>query len=99
MKLVLYYFPYTYSLNSKELPRITNLNAGFNVESVEYRNTCFTVWDIAGQETYRPLWHHYYSNAQGLIFVVDSNDCDRISEAKTELYKMVMYISVDVTTV
>ena len=30
----------------------------------------------------------YYQNTQGLIFVVDSNDKDRIQEANEELQKM-----------
>ena len=36
----------------------------------------------------RPLWRHYYQNTQGVIFVVDSNDRDRISEARDELHRM-----------
>ena len=36
----------------------------------------------------RPLWRHYFQNTQGLIFVVDSNDRDRIGEAKDELHRM-----------
>lgn len=36
----------------------------------------------------RPLWRHYFQNTQGLIFVVDSNDRDRVFEAKDELHKM-----------
>ena len=36
----------------------------------------------------RPLWRHYFQNTQGLIFVVDSNDRDRISEARDELHRM-----------
>ncbi|KAJ8467145.1 hypothetical protein OPV22_029697 [Ensete ventricosum] len=47
---------------------------GFNVETVEYKNISFTVWDVGGQDKIRPLWRHYFQNAQGLIFVVDSND-------------------------
>merc|ERR1711872_788349 len=62
---------------------------GFNVETVEYKNICFTVWDVGGQDKIRPLWRHYFQNTQGLIFVVDSNDRERISEAKDELHKMV----------
>ena len=50
---------------------------GFNVETVEYKNIQFTVWDVGGQDKIRPLWRHYFSNTQGLIFVVDSNDRDR----------------------
>merc|ERR1711971_275324 len=61
---------------------------GFNVETVEYKNINFTVWDIGGQDKIRPLWRHYYSGAQGLIFVVDSNDRDRVEEAREELTKV-----------
>lgn len=124
-------------------------NAGFNVETVEYKNISFTVWDVGGQDKasavsavpalksssapcmrvhaawahnqpaaalgtpvrvkcctqrcwavgdmsappppalqIRPLWRHYFQNTQGLIFVVDSNDRDRIGEARDELHRM-----------
>lgn len=61
---------------------------GFNVETVEYKNICFTVWDVGGQDKIRPLWRHYFQNTQGLIFVVDSNDRERIMEAEKELQNM-----------
>ena len=61
---------------------------GFNVETVEYKNICFKVWDIGGQDKIRPLWRHYFENTQGLIFVVDSNDRERIQEGAEELQKM-----------
>ena len=38
---------------------------GFNVETVEYKNISFTVWDVGGQDKIRPLWRHYYQNTQG----------------------------------
>ena len=93
-----------------------NLNSfsGFNVETVEYKNICFTVWDVGGQDKIRPLWRHYFQvfyildwgflsyylllkfqNTQGLIFVVDSNDRERISEAREELQKMVSTNDID----
>jgi len=46
------------------------------------------VWDVGGQDKIRPLWRHYYQNTQGLIFVVDSNDRDRIDAARDELHRM-----------
>ncbi|EER18030.1 ADP ribosylation factor 1, putative [Perkinsus marinus ATCC 50983] len=61
---------------------------GFNVETVEYKNISFTVWDVGGQDKIRPLWRHYYQNTQGVIFVVDSNDRDRIEDARQELSRM-----------
>ncbi|XP_020393006.1 ADP-ribosylation factor 4 [Rhincodon typus] len=63
---------------------------GFNVETVEYKNVSFTVWDVGGQDKIRPLWRHYFQNTQGLIFVVDSNDRERIQEASEELNKMIL---------
>ncbi|KAG7277600.1 hypothetical protein CRUP_013918 [Coryphaenoides rupestris] len=61
---------------------------GFNVETVEYKNISFTVWDVGGQDKIRPLWRHYFQNTQGLIFVVDSNDRERVNEAREELGRM-----------
>ncbi|XP_041673179.1 ADP-ribosylation factor 2a [Cheilinus undulatus] len=61
---------------------------GFNVETVDYKNISFTVWDVGGQDKIRPLWRHYFQNTQGVIFVVDSNDRERIGEAKEELSRM-----------
>eukprot|EP00051_Salpingoeca_urceolata_P032393 m.15506 g.15506 ORF g.15506 m.15506 type:complete len:189 (-) comp5035_c1_seq1:503-1069(-) len=60
---------------------------GFNVETLQVsRNVAFTVWDIGGQDRIRPLWRHYFHGSCGLLFVVDSNDTQRIAEAKEELH-------------
>merc|ERR1712159_374717 len=63
---------------------------GFNVETVEYKNIRFTVWDIGGQDKIRKLWRHYYQGTEGLIFVIDSNDRDRIEDAREELMKLLL---------
>ncbi|CAB1323204.1 unnamed protein product, partial [Coregonus sp. 'balchen'] len=44
--------------------------------------------DVGGQDKIRPLWRHYFQNTQGLIFVVDSNDRERVAESAEELSKM-----------
>ncbi|KAG2146006.1 ADP-ribosylation factor family-domain-containing protein [Suillus bovinus] len=61
---------------------------GFNVETVTYKNVKFNVWDVGGQDKIRPLWRHYYTGTQGLVFVVDSQDRERIDEAKQELHRI-----------
>merc|ERR1712028_71868 len=61
---------------------------GFNVETVEYKNIAFTVWDVGGQDKIRPLWRHYCTNTEGIIFVVGSNGRDRVGEARDELSRM-----------
>ncbi|KAL7677084.1 hypothetical protein ACOME3_003331 [Neoechinorhynchus agilis] len=61
---------------------------GFNVDTVEYKNIKFTVWDVGGQDRIRPLWRHYYDGVQGIIYVVDSIDHARMDLAKKELDHM-----------
>ncbi|EOA31520.1 hypothetical protein CARUB_v10014710mg [Capsella rubella] len=62
---------------------------GFNVEKVQYKNVMFTVWDVGGQEKLRPLWRHYFNNTDGLIYVVDSLDRERIVKAKQEFQEII----------
>ena len=61
----------------------TTPTVGFNVETVEYENIDVTVrdvvsQDVVGQDQIRPPRRHYYQNVQGFIFVIDTNDRDRI---------------------
>lgn len=46
------------------------------------------MWDVGGQDKIRPLWRHYFQNTQGVIFVVDSGDRERLCIVKEELEKM-----------
>lgn len=101
------------------------LSVGFNVETVEYKNISFTVWDVGGQVsnrsiassesvtcvmssrikfvpcgdiTFRTLKVDLFAGVVrtdrwtllflGLIFVVDSNDRERVGEARDELQRM-----------
>ena len=41
---------------------------GFNVETVEYKNISFTVWDVGGQDKIRPLWRHCAPFTPSLAF-------------------------------
>ena len=66
---------------------------GFNVENLRYKNIEMNCWDIGGQEKIRRLWYHYYEGADAVIFVVDSNDPERLSEAKEELYAIMAHDS------
>lgn len=62
---------------------------GFNVETVEYKNISFTVWDVGGQDKIRPLWRHYFQNTQVSIIkhysikiiLCHNHDTDCITES------------------
>ncbi|XP_076450068.1 ADP-ribosylation factor 6-like [Babylonia areolata] len=61
----------------------------FNLENFKHRNVKFNVWDLGGQERVRPMWKQYFTGTQGLVFVVDSADHGRISEAERELSRII----------
>eukprot|EP00943_MAST-04B_sp_MAST-4B-sp1_P007420 g7420.t1 len=60
---------------------------GFNVESVNVLNEYnhVTAWDVGGRSGMRSLSRHYLRTMDGIIFVVDSNDVDRMEQAAYEL--------------
>ncbi|KAK6171412.1 ADP-ribosylation factor-like protein 4C [Patella vulgata] len=67
---------------------------GFNCEKIEgkvgkVKGVSFTIWDIGGKDNMRPLWKSYLRSADGIIFVIDSSDKERMEEAKIELNKFV----------
>jgi len=66
----------------------TTPTIGFNVETVKRKNLSFSVWDVGGQDQIRGLWRHYFLNTAAVIFVVDSNDVNRLAESKAELWKV-----------
>ena len=69
----------------KEKSAETQATVGFQVENFKYGKTRFTVFDMSGQGRYRNLWEHYYSDVQGIIFVVDSADTVRMCVVEDEL--------------
>ena len=64
---------------------------GFGAESFRTGNVEFACFDMAGQEKYRPLWERYYTEAEGIIFVVDAADRMRMCVARDELETMLAH--------
>ncbi|XP_065161701.1 ADP-ribosylation factor-like protein 4A isoform X2 [Atheta coriaria] len=67
---------------------------GFNCEKVKgmigkAKGINFLVWDVGGQEKLRPLWKSYTRCTDGIVFVLDSVDVERMEEAKMELIRTV----------
>jgi len=62
---------------------------GFSVETIKIKNLTLNVWDVGGQDKIRPLWRHYFTGTDALIFIVDSSDLSRMEEAKKEFLRIV----------
>ncbi|XP_022359703.1 ADP-ribosylation factor-like protein 14 [Enhydra lutris kenyoni] len=59
---------------------------GFNVEMIELEKSfSLTVWDVGGQEKMRTVWEYYSENTDGLMYVVDSTDKQRLEDSRREL--------------
>mmetsp|Transcript_59084 Transcript_59084/g.93547 ORF Transcript_59084/g.93547 Transcript_59084/m.93547 type:complete len:213 (-) Transcript_59084:99-737(-) len=61
---------------------------GFNVETLHWGKLRLILWDIGGQEQLRKIWTFYCHGTNGLIFVVDSSDRERLKVVKDEVEKM-----------
>ena len=63
--------------------------SGFGMETLEYKNLSFTVWGVGGHDKVRSLWRHFYQGTNGLIYVVNSNDRNKVVDAQEELNKLI----------
>lgn len=62
---------------------------GFNVKTVHFQGLIMNVWDVGGQDQLREFWRHHFTGTQGVIFVVDAADRDRLPNAAAEFEKVV----------
>ncbi|ELV11975.1 ADP-ribosylation factor-like protein 14 [Tupaia chinensis] len=70
-------------------PIITIPTIGFNVEMIELeRDLPLTVWDVGGQEKMRTVWGCYCENTDGLVYVVDSSDRQRLEDSQREFERI-----------
>lgn len=65
----------------------------YNCETIKVKEgsakgITFKIWDVGGQDNKRPLWNQYTRSSDGIIFVVDSEDKERLEEAKLELIRL-----------
>ncbi|QRV74748.1 ADP-ribosylation factor family [Ceratobasidium sp. AG-Ba] len=64
---------------------------GFNVETIRAPTSgkrgplALTCWDVGGCDKIRPLMRHYASGTDAVVWVLDSNDRERLPEAIDEL--------------
>eukprot|EP00347_Sterkiella_histriomuscorum_P002773 403366854 len=61
---------------------------GLNIEHLQYKRYSLTFWDVGGQIT--KLWKHYFDKIDGVIFVIDSTDREKLQKAKKELQSLMV---------
>uniref|UniRef100_A0A6P7FA60 ADP-ribosylation factor-like protein 13B n=1 Tax=Diabrotica virgifera virgifera TaxID=50390 RepID=A0A6P7FA60_DIAVI len=58
---------------------------GFSVVNLKYSDYSVKIFDLGGGPNIRGIWHQYFVDAHGLIFVIDSSDVSRFGEVKMVL--------------
>ena len=54
-------------------------------EELVLGNVRFKAYDLGGHPAMRKTWKNYYSNIDGIIYLIDAADDSRLDESKFEL--------------
>ncbi|KAK2101435.1 ADP-ribosylation factor-like protein 2 [Saguinus oedipus] len=60
---------------------------GFNIKTLEHRGFKLNIWDVGSQKSLRSYWQNYFESTDGLIWVVDSADHQRMQDCRRELQR------------
>ncbi|KAL0630077.1 ADP-ribosylation factor-like protein 2 [Plecturocebus cupreus] len=63
---------------------------GFNIKTLEHRGFKLNIWDVGGQKSLRSYWRNYFESTDGLIWVVDSADRQRMQDCQRELQSLLL---------
>ncbi|CAH0394243.1 unnamed protein product [Bemisia tabaci] len=70
-------------------PKQITTTVGLNIGKITVSGIQLNFWDLGGQEELQSLWDKYYAESHAIIYIVDSNDRDRIPESKETFDKMI----------
>ncbi|MBN1329752.1 MAG: GTP-binding protein [Candidatus Heimdallarchaeota archaeon] len=62
---------------------------GLNREKINLPKLHIDVFDLGGQSEFRPIWSDYNEQSDGMIFVVDISDRERIGESKVIFHDII----------
>jgi len=68
---------------------------GLNVRRIELANSKLRLWDLSGETGMRKIWPNYYKEADGIIFVVDAANQDRLQEARETFNSLIGGLAVE----
>ena len=73
--------------NSEDVNSISP-TVGFNIKTLFFKGFTLCIWDIGGQKSIRTYWRNFFEKTDGLIWVIDSSDVERLENCKNELHDM-----------
>lgn len=61
---------------------------GFSQTEITHQNKKIQLIDLGGAKTFRDAWRHYYDDAYGFVYVLDSSEEDRLGENRDVLKRL-----------
>ncbi len=75
------------------MPFIVDIPVG----KITLPSTILKFWDLGGQRGIRSIWHRYYDDCHAVVYVIDADDRERLSEGwevfgtSTRLFHFIVY--------
>lgn len=69
--------------------RNTIPTSGMNREKINLPKLQLDIYDLGGQEEFRPMWSDYNEQSDGIVYVIDSADHDRFEISKEIFYDII----------
>lgn len=63
-------------------PAKITTTVGLNIATIDTDGVRLNFWDLGGQHDLQSLWDKYYQECHAVIYVIDSNDRERMDETK-----------------
>ncbi|EME25841.1 ADP-ribosylation factor-related protein 1 [Galdieria sulphuraria] len=73
--------------NHKQLPKVRP-TIGLNVANLKVSSTYFLLWDFGGKESLRPIWEKYVTDAETVVYVIDSSSEETVNDSKKLLKEL-----------
>ena len=62
---------------------------GVNAQTINFCGITLNVYDLGGQNAIREYWQYYYENIDGLVYVIDASEEERMEECN-ELFQQLL---------
>ena len=58
---------------------------GFSKFVTKHHGMTVNIYDLGGSSRIRDIWHNYFAESHGVVYVIDASDISRMQEAKQSL--------------
>ncbi|XP_063689960.1 ADP-ribosylation factor-related protein 1-like [Bolinopsis microptera] len=65
---------------------------GLNVGKIATQGVKITLWDMGGQDALRTLWKDYFLSCHGVVYIVDSEDEERLLDSRDVFLKVISHV-------